>query len=41
MSINGAQNTMVFYRNAGPPPQLMEDLYVNGIQQAGYPIRTY
>ena len=32
--INGVQNTMVFYRNAGA---LMEDLYVGGIQQAGYP----
>src|SRR4030042_3003882 len=32
--IYGVQNTMVFYRNAGA---LMEDLYVGGIQQAGYP----
>jgi prepilin-type N-terminal cleavage/methylation domain-containing protein len=35
--INGALNTMVFFRNA-VSAELMEDLYVSGIQQAGYPV---
>lgn len=35
-AINGQLNTRVFFRNA-PTAELMEDLYIDGIQQPGFP----